>query len=1097
MSEIQKRRVRYALLTLLFGGSSLLAQNQKVTVDIKEGSLKQLFDAIEKQTNYRFAYRSKVINKNNVTSNNTTNVTVTANINVSCREKPVSEVLLSVLAPLNLTYHHVSERSIVIQNKVTTHSQKKGMIHPYAGVVTDKDGEPVVGANVMVSGTTHGTVTDFDGKFNIEASEGETLVVSYLGYENTALKLGSKSDLRIMLKDNLQALDEVIVVGYGVMRKSDLTGSVSTVKNDVIQNQPVSRLDQALQGRVAGVQISSTNGAPGSTATIRIRGGNSINAGNEPLYVIDGIIGAGDLTTINPGDIESVEVLRDASSTAIYGSRGANGVIMVTTKRGSQGGGATLNYNGYFGVQTIAKHIDLLNGVEVAEFQNDYAAYFGNKPVFDNMDAIANTNWFHESYKSAAITTDHNLSVTKGDESGNYYFSMNYFNQDGLMYGSGLTRYQIRFNADQNIGKVIKVGATLTVAYADLQNGQLGDLTLLPTAPIYKEDGTFYCINQVSGNTYNSPNAIRKYVENGIYNLRALGNGYLQLNLFQGLQLKSTFGFDLSYSKQNIYQSVDLPTRVRSNLGGYSSVSTNFPVNWQNENTVSYNKTIDNHFFSLLGGFTMQRYNNESLGGNIAGFTNDATSFNAMQTGDPTTRNLSSSESRWSMLSWLFRVNYSFLNRYLLTISGRNDGSSRLASGNKWAFFPSAALAWRVNEEDFIRDLNVFSNLKVRTSYGVSGSQSIDPYSVADRLNSGKVPIGNMEMIGFFPGSSANKNLSWEKTHQTDIGVDIGILENRLTTEIDFYYKKTKDLLLSRALPFQTGFSSILENVGSIRNKGFEISINSVNIKNQGFTWQTVLTYSMNRNKVLDLAGVDYLENGQAQRLIVGKPVGTFFGAKYLGTWKAGEIPESLQKTYKPGDPKIEDLNNDGVITVADGQILGDAEPDFFGGIGNTFNYKGLSLNLFFDFSVGNKIYDLLGRQLETGFNTNGYGHLRNRWSADNPTSEIPTAGSMFRHMYSNYAGGEFEGGCSYFLHNGSYLRLRNVNLDYRIPLKNTNVIKNLTAYASVTNLFTITAYKGFSPDVNSTGTHATRRGFDSNGYPQARTFTVGIRTQF
>lgn len=382
-------------------------------------------------------------------------------------------------------------------------------------------------------------------------------------------------------------------------------------------------------------------------------------------------------------------------------------------------------------------------------------------------------------------------------------------------------------------------------------------------------------------------------------------------------------------------------------------------------------------------------------------------------------------------------------------------------------------------------------------SYGVSGSQSIDPYSVADRLQSGTNVIDGKEVIAFYPGSSANKQLSWERTEQFDVGVDLGFFNNRLSVEMDYYQKRTNDLLLQRELPFQTGFQSVLENVGSVENKGIELTLNSVNIQTKNFSWNTMFTISLNRNKVIDLAGKQFLDNGVGQRLIVGKPIGTFYGAKYLGTWKEGEIPESLQTTYKPGDPKIEDLDDNGIINSQDGQILGNAEPKFFGGFGNDITYKRFTLSLFFDFSYGNKIYDLVGRDMESGFNSNTYGRNRDRWSETNPNSNIPTAGSIFNFVYAGYAGGQFEGGCDYFLHDGSYLRLRNVNLEYKLPIEKTNVFKTLSVYASVTNLFTLTSYFGYSPDVNSTGTHATRRGFDSNVYPQTRVFTIGVKSQF
>lgn len=1065
-------------------GQSLKESN--ITYLVEKVSVGDAFEQLSKITGFNFFYDESVLKD-------------LKTVNIHVQKGSIDAILKELSNQTGLYFKKinntisVSRQRIVEPERPTVQQTKK-----LTGVIRDHLGEPIAGANVVVKGTTNGTITGMDGDFSLEVPERGTLLISYIGYLSKELAIGTAQTIEVMLSEDSQKLDEVVVVGYGVVRKSDLTGSVSRIKAETVDKQTVTSLDQALQGRVGGMQVTTASGAPGSTTTIRIRGGNSINASNEPLYVIDGIIGGGDLSMINPSDVESIEVLRDASSTAIYGSRGANGVVMVTTKRGKESKGVTLRYNGYVGVQSPIKKLDLLNGEELAIYQNEYAKYAG-KPndVFPDLTKIANTNWYDQSFKKAAITTDHNLSLSKSTGDGNYYLSLNYLNQDGLMYNSGFNRYQLRFNVDQKIGKAFQMGATLTMAYTDQENGQVGGLSYLPTAPIYNEDGSYFSVNQVGGGVYDNPNAVRKLKQNDVTNFRGLGNVYAQLSLFDGLVLKSTFGFDLNRSKQNIYQSVNLPSRIYNKSGGAAEVKTGFPISYQNENTINYLKKIGDHSFSALTGFTAQKYRYEKLNTAVSGFKNDATLYHAMQTGDPVTRDIQTSESGWSMLSWLFRVNYSYKDRYMVTVSGRQDGSSRLAPGNQWAFFPSAALAWRLSEEEFIKDLNLFSNLKLRATYGVSGSQAIDPYSVADRLQSGSNVIDNQEVIAFYPGSSANKSLSWERTGQFDFGVEMGFFNNRLTLDADYYKKKTTDLLLKREMPFQTGFKDILENVGSVQNQGFEFTINSVNIQRKFFSWSSMLTISLNRNEVLDLAGKEYLDNGVGQRLIVGEPIGTFFGAKYLGTWKKGEIPEKWQNKYNPGDPKLDDLDDNGIINSLDGQILGNAEPKFYGGFNNDFTYKRFTLSLFFDFSYGNKIYDLAGRGMESGFNSNTYGHNRDRWSETNQKSDIPVAGSIFKYLYASYAGGEFEGGSDYYLHDGSFFRLKNVNMEYNIPTKKLVVFNGLSVYASATNLFTITKYLGYSPDVNSTGVHATRRGFDSNVYPQTRTFTIGLKAQF
>lgn len=1060
--------------------SDTYSQTTMVSISMKNQTVKEVLNEIENTTEYSFFY-------------NNSHVDLDRKVSVNVSNADIFEVLDNVFNGTNVSYT-VKDKNIVFsvkeQSPVVSQNEKQ-----ITGTVIDASGVPIIGANVMVKGTTNGTITDLDGKFTLNVPAGAVLLVSYIGYANQEVKVGNSSSLFITLKEDTELLDEVVVVGYGVVKKSDLTGSVGSVKAKDIQKMPVASVDQALQGRISGVQITTLNGAPGASTTIRIRGGNSINAGNEPLYVIDGIIGGGDLSTINPADIASIEILKDASSTAIYGSRGANGVVLITTKRGEGVEGTRVSYSGYYGLQTPSKLLDMLDGPEAAAFQNEYAEYYDRKIPFEDINAVANTDWQKQMYRKTAPITDHNISVSNSTKNGNYFLSLNYYNQEGIMYNSGFERYQIRFNVDQNLNKYFKVGATLTTSLTNRDNPVVGGLSLLPTAPIYNDDGSYFDTNQISGSIYNNPLAQRNGILDETRTYRGLGNVYGQFTFFDNLIFKTSWGFDISHTKQNKYESVNLPTRIFNKTGGFASVETKFPITYQNENTLNYLLNIGNHSLALMAGFTWQKYQYETLKGSASGFKNDVSSYHAIETGDPITRDIQTGEQEWGLLSYLFRINYSFKNRYMFTVSGRQDGSSRLAKDKRWAFFPSAAFAWRASDEKFIKDLNIFSNLKFRLSYGTSGSQSIEPYSIIDRLDSGANVIGNQEVVTFVPGLSANKNLGWEKTNQIDVGFEAGFLDNRLNIELDYYYKRTNDLLLSKEIPYQTGYVSMLENVGSVENKGFELSLRTINFNNKDFQWNTNLSVSLNRNKILNLGGKDFIENKRGSRLIVGEPLGTFWGVKYLGTWKENEIPEGSK--YKPGDPKLDDLNDDGIIDIGDGQIIGNAEPKFYGGIGNDLMYKNWTLSFFFDFSYGNDIYDLAGRDYETGFNMNVYGHNRDRWSESNPDGYYPKAGSAFTNLYATYAGGEFNGGCSLYVHDGSYLRLKNINLQYDIPLKNTNIIKSLQIYTTISNVFTWTNYFGYTPDVSAEGTSSTRRGFDNNAYPQNRTFLFGVKANF
>lgn len=1080
------RIMRNTILTLfIFAGTAFASesysQTMKVTILADNISTGKVINEIEKQTDYLFVY-------------NVNEVNLQRKVKVNVQNKPVAEVLNKVFEGTDI-YYAMESKNIMLMSKGKGEEAPQ-QVNKVTGIVKDVDGEPIIGANVTVKGRSIGTVTDIDGHFVLDAPTGALLLVSYIGYTSQEVNMNGKKEIMITLEEDMEALDEVVVIGYGIVKKRDLTGSVGRVKTDEIQKMPVSTIEQALQGRVSGVQITTATGAPGAGATVRIRGGNSISSGNDPLYVIDGIIGAGNLNSLNPSDISSIEILKDASSTAIYGSRGANGVVLITTKRGNESKGASISYNGYYGIQTPVKKLDLLDGQETAIYQNEYSDYFGTPHNFSDVGNVANTDWQEHIFRDTAPITDHNLTVSNGTKDHNYFLSLNYFNQEGVMYDTGYERYQIRFNMDQKIGKFLKIGATMTASYTNKDNPKIEKgVELLPTAPVYNEDGSYYSVNQVSGNTYDNPVALREGLINNQYQFRGLGNIYGQLTLFKNLIIKSSWGFNVSYSKHNQYESVNLPSSIQKQKGGQASVDTSFPLTYQNENTINYSLDLGKHSIGLLGGFTWQKYMIESLTSSTQGFKNDANDYHSMQSGDPNKRSIQTGESQWGMMSYLFRANYSFKDRYLVTLSGRADGSSRLAKGNQWALFPSAAIAWRASEEEFIKKLEIFSNLKARLSYGISGNQGVGAYAVYDKLARGRTVIGDQEVTTFIPTLSASKNLGWEKTKQIDIGFDMGFLDNRLSLEVDYYYKRTSDLLLAKELPYQTGYSSILENVGSTENKGWEFTLNSTNFDTQDFKWNTNLSLAFNRNKVLNLGGKEFLENGQGSRLIVGKPVGVFFGVKYLGTWKESEILEGVQ--HNPGDPKFEDLNEDGIIDVNDGQIIGSAEPKFYGGIGNDFTYKRLTLSLFFDFSYGNDIYDLSGRLMDTGFNANVYGRHRDRWTESNPDGYYPRAGSAYTHIYDTYAGGNTNGGNTLYVHDGSYLRLKNINLQYDIPLKNKRIIKSLQIYGTATNVFILTRYLGFSPDVDADASTSTRHGFDRNAYPQSKTYLLGVKASF
>lgn len=1062
------------------------SQTKKLSLDLEDATVEQALQTIEEQSEFFFLLSHKMIDVNR-------------KVDLKLKNQQVSNVLDQLFAETDVEYV-VKDRQIVLTTEEMIESFKaeplQGIV--VTGTITDEAGQPLPGVNVVIRRTIQGTITDAEGNYSIEVDDpNAVLVFSFVGFRSQEIAVAGLTSIDVILQMDILGLEEVIAIGYGSVRKRDLTGSVGTVKGDIVDKQTITRIDQALQGRIAGLQITNVDGAPGSGTTIRIRGGNSLNAGNEPLYVIDGMIGGGDLNTINPSDIQSIEVLKDASSTAIYGSRGSNGVILITTKRGAGSKGVQLSYNGYVGVQQPVKYLDLLDGPEFAEFANEYHYYYAGTTdgePFPDVNNVANTDWQELMFRTA-IMSNHNLTVTNATDLSNYYLSMNYFNQNGIMEASDFKRYQLRFNVDQQIGNILKIGATINIANTHRNNpvvstGAWGGFGIYPTAPVYNPDGTYYSENQIHGSTYNSPPAQAAMILSEGKQTRGLGNLYAQLTLFDKLILKSTFGVDIVSTIQNDHTSVNLPTSVRNSIGGTAGVITTNPISVQNENTVTYSMSAGDHHIDLLGGFTYQNYKFESLSASTRGFSNDITLYHALETGDPAQRDINTDQEEWTLLSLLGRINYSFQGKYLITVTGRHDGSSRLAAGNEWKFFPSAALAWRLSEESFIENLNTFSNLKLRLSYGRSGSQSIPPYSTLPSLTAGETLIGGEKVISYIPGAPANPFLTWETTDQINIGLDAGFFNNRLSVETDFYHKKTSDLLLTRELPFQTGNKTRLENVGSLQNQGIEIGISSVNMVTGDFAWNSRLTLSGNRSEILNLAGKEFLDNGTGSRLIVGEPMGIFYGAKYLGVWSENDIPGGSQ--YIPGDIRHEDLNGDGAITLEDGQVIGDAEPMFYGGLNNEFTFKNLSVSLFIDFSYGNEIFDLAGHPLHAGFVTNVYGMYRDRWTESNKGSDIPRAGSNFIHFYDNYAGQS----STFLIQDGSFLRLKALHVSYKLPI-GKNVFEELTVYSTMSNLITLTQYTGFTPDVNSESASSSRRGFDNNVYPQSRTITFGVRANF
>ncbi|UCJ07972.1 TonB-dependent receptor [Chitinophaga pendula] len=990
--------------------------------------------------------------------------------------------------------------------------------HPVSGVVKDEKGAPFVGVVVRVKGTSTGTATNNDGKYTINVSGGNaTLIFSYVGYTTQELPVGANVSVNVTLQPSEKSLDQVVVVGYGTVRKSDITGSISSISSKDIKAVPVASLSQALEGRAAGVKVSNASNSPGGGITIRIRGGNSIQGGNEPLYVVDGYPLYNESgPSINPNDIESMEILKDASATAIYGSRGANGVIIITTKRGKAGRN-NIQFESYYGVQKLRKKLDLLDATAFAKMVNEGIANVNNDnvgnpgfpkaPAFTDAQIAAlgkGTDWQDEIFREAPIQ-NYQLTFSGGNDKTQYAVSGNYFDQQGIIINTGYSRGSVRVNLDQHVNDRFRLSTSFTATRSkgkavntDGDGGAgagvvYGALNFSPTVPVYNADGTYTLYNRTGGIIISNPVALARETINNTVITRILGNISGEYKIIEGLSFKTLFGANINYNKNTFY----LPRTVYAGLAanGTASIYNSQYAEWLNENTLSYRKTFNNiHKINVLAGYTFQQANFEDVRANAQNFANDILGPNNLGTAQQTNTG-ASNKNDWTLRSFIGRINYDLMEKYLLTLTGRLDGSSRFGTGNKNAFFPSGSFAWRASKEPFMRGVSAISELKLRVSYGLTGNQEIGQYQSLGSLSAQNYAFGNVLSVGYAPNRIGNPNLKWETTGQADIGLDIGLLRDRIQITADWYQKRTRDLLYNVALPITSGYYNSLQNIGKVKNEGIELGINTTNFQGK-FTWTTSFNVAYNHNEITDLGGAKdvpsggasgHLQLGNSGILRVGQPVGVFYGLVTDGIFQSKEeIAASAQKSAKPGERRFKDMNGDGVINANDRVILGHAQPDYTFGFTNNFSYKGFDLNVFFQGVQGNSIFNLNRFELEslTGV-SNQLGTVRDRWSATNHSNEIPRASSNGQPYQVT----------SRQVEDGSYIRLRNIQLGYNFPaswLKRAGLV-NAKIYVSAQNLLTFTNYSGYDPEVSRFAQETLSQGTDYGSYPAAKTFLVGL----
>lgn len=978
-------------------------------------------------------------------------------------------------------------------------------------VIDQKTKEPIPGAIVQIEGVTHQVQTDGHGKFEFVTGQKfpYTLIVSYVGYEKLKVVVDG-SPVIIDLKESVNELNDVVVVGYGTQKRSDLTGAVSSVSQLALK-QPVTSIDQALKGAAAGVQVTQTSGQPGGGVSIRIRGGSSIQGGNEPLYVVDGFplynsapstgvlsgTPTNPLANINPGDIESVDILKDASATAIYGSRGANGVVIITTKKGKADRNA-VTYEAGFGTQSVLKTIDVLGAKDFAILRNE--VLFDVKPSGGAFQYLSQaqidqlgegTRWQQAAFRNAP-TQNHQLSISGGSQKVQYLLSGNYLKQNGIIKNTDFSRISFRANVDANPSEKFKISANLSANKSDANiapSGIIGSLLIMPpTATIYEPNGS-YTLRNPFENIFANPIATLNETINKSTVNRLLGSASGEYSIIKDLNFKVLLGVDVSNQKDKNYVPSTIYEGKTSN-GSASLGALNY-YSWLNENTLTYSKNIGKHNFDALIGFTQQEASNESFKAGAEQFVSDDLTYNSLQSGSTLVRPNSDAYS-WVLHSYLARINYNYNNLYYLTTSIRKDGSSRFGKNNKWGSFPSVAASWRISNEGFFKPLlDKINDLKLRASFGTTGNLEIGQYQSLSTLYSLNYLLGGSVLTGFAANRIPNENLGWETTYQYDAGLDIALFNRRLLITLDGYYKKTTDLLLNVEIPWTTGYSSSLQNYGAVENKGFEIGLRTKNFTD-GLRWDTDLNFSINRNKVLTIGNGASSYVSSNYIIQVGQPLGTFYGTVTDGILQIGEETAKGKFTGsaapKAGDRLYKDVSGDGAFTTAaDRAIIGNAQPDFIFGLTNSFAWKGFDLSVFIQGSYGNQIINTNRQNLEmfTGQQNASIVALE-RWTPNNPSTNIPRAKLDPAPIFSDR-----------FVEDGSFLRLKSVTLGYTLPKELTNrlKLKAISLYVTGQNLLTWTNYTGFDPEVTS-GSNVSP-GTDSGIYPISKTWLAGLRVTF
>jgi len=1072
-----------------------------ISVDLRDVPLAQALSIIAQRAGLRLTYSAAV-------------VPLDTRVTFSASQLTVGAVLSAVLYDAGVDVLLTSHGQAALVKRGTGDELQVGAV---VGRVTDSlSGQGIAVATVVIDRTALSARSGDDGSYrlaNVPAGP-HTVKATRIGYRSVSKQVTVVADqdstVDFALTPRATELEQVVAIGYGTTERRELTGAVSSVTAEQVASAPVTSVDQALLGRAAGVQVVTSSGQPGAGAMVRIRGGNSISAGNDPLYVVDGVplttnledgtpgtlLGEGmrglnPISALNPDDIGSIEVLKDASAGAIYGARAANGVVLITTKHGRPGQNS-VSFGSYYGIQEVRRTLPVLDAAQFAQMVNTAYVNAGQPPFYTPAEIASfgrGTDWQGAIFRTAPMRS-YDLSMSGGDANTTYYVSGGLLQNDGVVIGSDLSRGSFRLNLDRNISSKFRVGNRLSLSRSHarvLPNGgaasvMLDALTAPPTLPVTVTGGEYFTgVDPLTGRPFPNPVATANVITNEERDNRVIGNAFAEYDIRPGLTFRSTVGADFLNSVQDYYS----PSTVLPGLnsGGEGSRGESETFSWSFENTLQYQHRFGElHTLDVVGGTTMQRSSTAQIAGSAITFSTDALGVNGLNAAQ-TFRSVSTPAPHWSLLSYFSRVRWGIADKYLLTVSARVDGSSRFGAGHRYGFFPAAAFAWRASDEEFVKRLDLFNDLKLRASYGRTGNQEIGNYKSLALLGNTVNVFGGVRGIGFAPYTLANPDLKWETTDGIDLGLDAALFRSRVSVTVDYYSKKTRDLLYEVAVPATTGFSTSLQNIGSLQNRGFELSVTTTNLTG-ALGWESTLNLAWNRNKVLDLGGdtlvvgaFPYVGGGAHQNptvLKVGEPINSFYGWVYAGI-------DSGRVLYK-------DFDGDSVITAADERIIGNAQPKYTGGLNNRLTFRNFELSVFLQWSVGNKIYNI-NRSLLTA--VGGTANQLQDVMTGGPGIQVPKIGNTFESTESNL-----------FVEDGSYLRGKNIRLAYNVPTTWLNAMHlsgmtRLQLYVSAQNFFTVTNYTGYDPEISEYATTNLAQGIDFGTYPQVRQITFGFAAGF